>query len=170
MSNVIIGIIGVILFIGLALAGANFLGPRFTGASADSKASIMISRVGDAAVAMGVYQAKEGTPPGGTLDFLSPRYLKSIPENPVSGGAAIDARTAAGAYGGSAVAVIATMPVNSVNGKVCATIASRSGLGVQADGSAPSAATLPSYPQGCWQLAGTWGSLTGPVYVVYKRI
>jgi hypothetical protein len=39
MSNVVIGIIGVILFIGLALAGALFLGPHFQSVRADSDAS-----------------------------------------------------------------------------------------------------------------------------------
>ena len=42
MSNVLIGIIGVILFIGLALAGALFLGPRFQAATISSKASATV--------------------------------------------------------------------------------------------------------------------------------
>jgi len=42
MSNVLIGIIGVILFIGLALAGALFLGPRFQESTNNSRGSAVI--------------------------------------------------------------------------------------------------------------------------------
>src|SRR3546814_18434685 len=41
MSNVLLGIIGVILFIGLALAGALFLGEEFQKASQRNKAMLL---------------------------------------------------------------------------------------------------------------------------------
>lgn len=53
MSNVLMGIIGVTLFIGLALAGALFLGPRFSAAQASSEASgymLQLKQITDAAV------------------------------------------------------------------------------------------------------------------------
>ena len=53
MSSVIIGIIGVVLFIGLAVAGALFLGPRFNAAQASSEASaymLQLKQITDAAV------------------------------------------------------------------------------------------------------------------------
>ena len=63
MSNVLIGIIGVILFIGLALAGALFLGPRFQQSTNNSKASASVqavSQVGNAANMANVQKRHDG--------------------------------------------------------------------------------------------------------------
>jgi hypothetical protein len=62
MSNVLIGIIGVILFIGLALAGALFLGPRFQESSATSKAAAAHQAMAQVVQASNLYQVQEGTP------------------------------------------------------------------------------------------------------------
>jgi len=85
MSNVLIGIIGVILFIGLALAGALFLGPRFQESTNNSKASAAVQAVSQAASALNMYRAQEGRQyTQYTLDDLkTANYLKSIPVNPV---------------------------------------------------------------------------------------
>ncbi len=62
MSNVLIGIIGVILFIGLALAGALFLGPRFQEATTNSKAAASVQIMKQIADAANLYTVQEGTP------------------------------------------------------------------------------------------------------------
>ncbi len=85
MSNVLIGIIGVILFIGLALAGALFLGPRFQQSVAQSKASAVSGQVAQVASAVAlrglttgsVQKAREETLPVVVADG----YLKSMPVN-----------------------------------------------------------------------------------------
>jgi hypothetical protein len=92
MSNVLIGIIGVILFIGLALAGALILGDDFRTASASSKASAATAQLQQLAAAINMYQLKTGRTltaleyrdNGQTL--LVPRFLKSMPVNPAGGG------------------------------------------------------------------------------------
>jgi len=79
MSNVLIGIIGVILFIGLALAGALFLGPRFQESTNNSKASAQVAAMHQIANAANMYQVNEGKQ---TLDInvlKSGGYLKSVP-------------------------------------------------------------------------------------------
>ena len=63
MSNVLIGIIGVILFIGLALAGALFLGPRFQESTNNSRASAAVQAVAQVASAANMYRVQEGTAP-----------------------------------------------------------------------------------------------------------
>ena len=60
MSNVLIGIIGVILFIGLALAGALFLGPRFQESRNNSTASAQVAGMKQVADAIGLYRLNEG--------------------------------------------------------------------------------------------------------------
>jgi type II secretory pathway pseudopilin PulG len=81
MSNVLIGIIGVILFIGLALAGALFLGPRFQEATQNSKASAVVQATKQVADAANLYRIQEGTSLGTTeLSLLQSRgYVKSVP-------------------------------------------------------------------------------------------
>lgn len=60
MSNVLIGIIGVILFIGLALAGALFLGPRFQEATITSKSSAVVQALTQVTHAASLYEVQEG--------------------------------------------------------------------------------------------------------------
>ena len=80
MSNVLIGIIGVILFIGLALAGAMILGDDFRSANVSSKATAHITRIQQVIAAAHMYQLKTGSqiPSTGSIAFLSPRFLKPI--------------------------------------------------------------------------------------------
>ena len=81
MSNVLIGIIGVILFIGLALAGALFLGPRFQESTNTSKAAANVQAAQQITNAIDMYRIQEGKPidlsyyPGN----LEGTYLKSMP-------------------------------------------------------------------------------------------
>lgn len=96
MSNVLIGIIGVILFIGLALAGALILGDDFKSASSDAKAAAVQSQMQQFAQAIAMYSLKTGRPMM-SMDpqsLLVPRFLKNIPVNPVvpaNGAGMIDA-------------------------------------------------------------------------------
>jgi hypothetical protein len=89
MSNVLIGIIGVILFIGLALAGALFLGPRFQQATNNSKASASVQVVSQIVNAIEMYRVQEGNSyPAENItasSALIPGYLKSVPVNPMTG-------------------------------------------------------------------------------------
>ena len=85
MSNVLIGIIGVILFIGLALAGALFLGPRFQQSVAQSKASAISGQVSQVASAIALRGLNTGTVQTSyqqtVTDVASEGYLKSVPVN-----------------------------------------------------------------------------------------
>ncbi len=90
MSNVLIGIIGVILFIGLALAGALFLGPRFQESTNNAKAAAISTAMKQVADATAMYELDTGTQLKALADnmlvpFLAPGYLKTIPVNPHSG-------------------------------------------------------------------------------------
>lgn len=83
MSNVLIGIIGVILFIGLALAGALFLGPRFQESTNNSRASAIIQRISQTASAANMYEVQEGSriagDTAGITTLVSKGYMKSAP-------------------------------------------------------------------------------------------
>ncbi len=84
MSNVLIGIIGVILFIGLALAGALFLGPRFQEANNSSKAAAVMQANQQVANAHDLYRLTQGD---GLLvqdmdKLVTTGFLKSLPRIP----------------------------------------------------------------------------------------
>jgi hypothetical protein len=85
VSNVLIGIIGVILFIGLALAGALFLGPRFQESTLNSKASATIQRVSQLGHATNLYEVQEGVKfmpsTGMPWQAMVPGYIKALPKD-----------------------------------------------------------------------------------------
>jgi hypothetical protein len=88
MSNVLIGIIGVILFIGLALAGALFLGPRFQEAAANSDAAAATSTIQQIQSAYALKSVETGVDRYvmGVVDNMDPDYMKSQPINPTKAG------------------------------------------------------------------------------------
>lgn len=87
MSNVLIGIIGVILFIGLALAGALFLGPRFQEATTNSTASAQVQAIRQIAEATNMYRVQEGSDTADIDLLVSKGYLKARPSDPTGVGA-----------------------------------------------------------------------------------
>jgi hypothetical protein len=90
MSNVLIGIIGVILFIGLALAGALILGDDFKSASNDSQAAALVSQMQQTMNALDMWKLKTGksTIQNSDTSFLVPRFLKTKAINPTTNGRA----------------------------------------------------------------------------------
>ncbi len=84
MANVLIGIIGVILFIGLALAGALFLGDQFKKTTSQNDAAILIGQIQQMGQALEMYKLKTGNSVvnNQTVDFLVPRFLKKVPVSP----------------------------------------------------------------------------------------
>ena len=87
MSNVIIGIIGVILFIGLALAGATYFGPRVTQSTSQAQAGQVMSQLVAISNAVKVrdQERQMATTGGFNLDYLAPDYLGDAPSNPTEG-------------------------------------------------------------------------------------
>ncbi len=84
MSNVLIGIIGVILFIGLALAGALFLGPRFQESTQNSQAASIMSslkQVTDAAELRLLDLGVQTTPATDASFLTTGGYLRTAPIN-----------------------------------------------------------------------------------------
>ena len=90
MSNVLIGIIGVILFIGLALAGALILGDDFKSASSSTQAAAAASQLQQVRAAAEMWKLKTGqsTILNQDTSFLVPRFLKVRAQNPTKLGMA----------------------------------------------------------------------------------
>ena len=163
MSNVLIGIIGVILFIGLALAGALFLGPRFQESTNNSKASAAVQAVAQISSAANMANVQGGTsvPAGATaLDTTGVNslqangFLKSVPSNPTTAGLAPIFVSTAGAVTGDAGYVVMQLGDNDT--KICNAIARQSGQTTSDTTPAVTAANaLPASPSGCFTYSGT---------------
>jgi hypothetical protein len=100
MSNVLIGIIGVILFIGLALAGALILGDDFRTASSSAQAAAVVSQIQQTQSAIEMWRLKTGQQTVYTQDttFLVPRFLKTPALNPTTFGRNNPGRYSAGVH------------------------------------------------------------------------
>ena len=172
MSNVLIGIIGVILFIGLALAGALFLGPRFQESTNSSRASAAVQAVSQVANASVMKTIQEGSPVmAGTSvsDLVGGGFLKSEPGNPTGS----EAMQIFGALGeGGAANVKAGMVVMRMVGNaesVCSAISKQtSGSGYA---TVNDAGQFPSGQAGCFRTgSSSVFSLTANNFYAFARI
>jgi hypothetical protein len=172
MSNVLIGIIGVILFIGLALAGATFLGPRFQQSTNMSKAAAVVAGMSQMADAAKLRKVSTGRSyPAGSADALiAEGYLKSRPLNPLGDtNSFFDFRDANGTYSGSARYAIAGLDRNNVvHVDTCKEINRQSRVGA-ADGTPPTLSAGPTFRQGCFYNSGGWGGLPD-ILLVIRRV
>lgn len=87
LSNVLIGIVGVVLFMGLAIGSAVFLGPKFEEAQAQSLASNAVQSVTTVASAVTNFHMSTGYTYGAGLEnaqkIVTAGVLRSVPANPV---------------------------------------------------------------------------------------
>jgi hypothetical protein len=130
---VLIGIIGVILFIGLALAGALILGDDFTSASASSKAAAMTAQIQQVAAAINMYNLKTGTTmtpaqyASSAQTLLVPRFLKTMPVNVSGGGLQVQDSNGNNASSNRAFIVAADLPRVASSKAICQAAAESAG-------------------------------------------
>ncbi len=175
MSNVLIGIIGVILFIGLALAGAMFLGPRFQQTTSDSKASAMVQQASQVARANQLYRVDNGTysPAGASTPLVSAGYLKVLPVNPMNPTWGYNSLDADGDYVGNPAYIIAGIDVDGtqVGRDVCNSMGRQSGQALDAQGNVSVVTSLSQLKadSGCLYITQTVGKI-GPGRYAFSRI
>jgi len=184
MSNVLIGIIGVILFIGLALAGALILGEDFKSSKATTEAAATMQQMAQVSAAYDMYRLKMGSAPTINFQFahlagrqvigtLIPRFLKTQPITQRAEGTYnwffVDEN---GGYSPQPKLLMFNLVEAPGTSDLCDAIAEQAGMS-GADGKAQ---TLPKPPldrqQGCYRFEGGWGfplGLTGN-YHVFRRI
>lgn len=132
MSNVLIGIIGVILFIGLALAGALILGDDFRSANAESKAAATSALMAQAAQAVNMYQLKTGriltsAYAGDYAVQIGTRFIKSTPVNPVNGNGFLVVNQGGGHDAGPAIQLYTSLGNDAYAKSVCVAIEANAG-------------------------------------------
>jgi len=181
VSNVLIGIIGVILFIGLALAGALFLGPRFQAATIDSKAAAAVQGMQQLAHAMTLMRINEGKAYDANLSLLpgtnpetspvSRGYLKTLPKSPVNSAYdpfMVDATS--NRSGEPKFSVITLSPSGDTVGEsVCLNIVRRTGQDPEAT-VVPALSAIPDKPVGCIRLVGGDLLMSPGYFYVFARM
>jgi hypothetical protein len=172
MSNVLIGIIGVILFIGLALAGALILGDDFKSANSDSKAAAVMSTLGQIAAGANMSTLKTGVPySSDTVTPLMPRFVKSVPSG-IGESYPFGFRTASGPLSPGPMAFALTAwAADSTEGRyVCSSIAQTYGVVLDATGEPPRAPAPTGGVSGCIKLNADWGGVRPGTYVAWVRL
>lgn len=162
MSNVLIGIIGVILFIGLALAGALFLGARFQDTKSTSTAAAAVQAVTQITNAIGYFNADTASRAQAGIDpasLVAGRYLKAVPTNPGGPDAILVMSRDGEASGKDAALVVAKLSTIAAL-KTCGAIVRQTANGTDSIGTdgfvtATTAAQLPTGPAGCFRVGAT---------------
>ncbi len=177
MSNVLIGIIGVILFIGLALAGALFLGERFAQSRNTSVASAAVQSVAQIANAINLYNAENGAPLRAGEDPLmltqaGARYLKALPINPTGSDAAVILTVDGNGSGGEGRLV--TMRLSGADLDVCRAIARQTSTGLDTIGQSgvtevSVGSDIPKGPAGCFMAKAAFGAFGAGSYHAFAR-
>jgi len=169
MSNVLIGIVGVILFIGLALAGASFFGPITSDSIAQAKANTVINALGSTASAISIRnrELEMATGASANADFLSPDYIDEAPRNPVSGSSVALTSSSGSTTSGPARYVVTGLGTDRQAVDVCRFVNSAAGNG---DAPGDVSVLVADRSSGC----GVKASLIGPYgpgeYVAYQKI
>jgi hypothetical protein len=170
MSNVLIGIIGVILFIGLALAGALFLGRQFQSVSTQKDASAAMATVNQVAQAIYLANSDRGgpvVPANGMNALIADGYLKAAPSNPVWSGNGPELMNDFSQQTGQAKLVI--MKLGPQGREACAHIARQ--VRQPANDVAVGINYIPAQQHGCYRAAANGGTMiTAGDYVLYARI
>jgi len=172
MSNVLIGVIGVILFVGLALAGALFLGQRFRDSTNGNKAATVQAQLKQVTDAASMARLKTGRPvlvgEVGIYSPLMPRFLKTPPSNPVRPGASFFLIDEDGGQtaGGEAATAVAYLNRDEVSRTICENVdrsAGRTRPGQAFDASTKSFAAA--------SIVGTTGCMwNGSAFIVFHRL
>lgn len=183
MSSVLIGIIGITLFVGLALAGALFLGPRFQDAQDNASASAFVAGVSDVASAANSFQIANSYTRGPAMsrpaDLMAGGFLKSLPSDPLSrSGYQIEIVDAAGIDEASAADANAWTPrfvIWSLGSSkdICSLIERKLGnIQAQAEVSdvSKSISSFATKSAGCFRSTGDTATTNPDDYVVYSRI
>lgn len=173
MSNVLMGLIGVVLFAGLAMMAASNFGSSFIESSNNGRAVAILSATGQIAQAVTLVRMTDGTTLDASADLeaelVVPRYLKVLPVNPILTVVPPILVTDAGATTGPGTAAI--MDMGGQSRPLCIAIARSSGLIGQNATNLPEAVTIPEHHNGCFKAgAGSSGAFTPGHYYAFTRV
>lgn len=167
MSNVLLGIVGVILFIGLALAGASYFGVLASTSVMEAKAQAPLQALGTVAKAVAVRdrELEAITPSAADASVLVPDYLDELPRNPLNGSSVMLLSRSGTVTGAAAIVAAYVSPgdadmcayMNQVGGSHNASIPNFSGQ-------------FPAHQSGCVKMPSGSGIGDDAGYVAYAWV
>lgn len=174
MSQMLIGILALVLVIGLALAGASYFGDDVLASRAKSRAAAVVSATSQVANAVSVRYAEMGGTVPVTADIsatlVTPGYLQGIPIDPIGSGNSPRLMTASGSAT-SGMAEIAVLDLGADAEPVCVQIGVQAGQLVRGATSPVVATSFPVRESGCFKAgAGAGGDLTVGNFYAFTRI
>lgn len=174
MSQMFIGIIGIVVVIGLAIAGAVYFGDQFQQSKTKSRAAAAVAGTSQVAHAATLAYATDGSVLTAAADvtaqLVTPGYLKSIPSNPVVSANGPKLMTAAGVVA-SGNAEVAVMDLGSAADTVCTQIGIQTGQLTSGSTTSATGTTFPTNVSGCVKAAtGAGAGLTVGNFYAYTRI
>lgn len=182
MSNLLIGIIGVALFIGLAMGAALFVGPQFDEAQTNAQASDTVQAVASVASSVNSYRLATGYSVGpalaSTQALVDAGYLRDVPANTALNGRQPQIVNAAGVDSANSGAPATFSPKYVImslgaNQDLCTLIERK--VGTISSGSTVSATSRAmegavNRQVGCFRIASAATGVASGDYVVYSRI
>lgn len=182
VSNLLIGIIGVALFIGLAMGAALFIGPQFDDAQNNALSSDTVQAVSSVASAVNSYRLATGYSVGPALSsaqaLVSAGYLRDVPQNTALAGRPPQIVNAAGADSANSGASGTFAPkyvIMSIGGlqDLCTLIEKKVGsisTGQTVSATARTMEGAVNRQVGCFRISTGATAVSAGDYVVYSRI
>lgn len=177
MSQMFIGIIGIVVVIGLAIAGAVYFGDQFQQSRTKSRAAAAVAATSQVANAATLLYTNDGIQPVAAANvnaLVNGGYLTSAPTNPIVPTNPPRLVTAGGlATGPAQVAVLDLGPgaAGSSADLTCQQIAIQTGQAQPGDATPTAAAALPINVSGCFRaVTGAGAGLTVGNHYAYTRI
>jgi hypothetical protein len=166
MANVLLGIVGIVLFIGLSLAGASYFGPLTSDALTEARASGLIQILSTTAKAVNVRNREQETMTASSANSseLTPDFLDETPVNPVTAGPVLLVTDAGVSSSGVARFVASKLPTDQAD--MCSYI-NRQGGG---SATVPSVTTIPQQVTGCARANAAMGAFATGDYIAYMSI
>ena len=175
MTTIILTIVGILLAAVAALMVLWFGGEAFDRGTVRADAATVASNLTQIQSAVQLYELQSGLrAQPGSVSYLLPFYLGSMPQSPAGVDWYYDARMADSSQpktaSGGLDLIVAGLPKDKYGTALCTAIA-RQYHTLGPDGLpqvTSSASTLPRSPLGCFD-ARNWGEITG-VFVTYARV
>lgn len=173
MSQMFIGIIGIIVVVGLALAGAIFFGEQFQQSRSRARAAAALAVTSEIAFAAEAALAAEGgrilAGADITAQLVTPGYLKAVPVNPLIEANVPRLMSETGLLTGRADAAV--IDLGSGAEVVCRQVGIQSGQLLASATVAATSINIPNSNSGCFRaLSGGGAGLTAGNHYAYTRI
>ncbi len=171
MSNILIGIIGVILFIGIALAGSLILGQDFLTASSAGKSAGLLSITDQVVRARQMFEIRTG------LEYhdefatpLAPRFITHLPVNPTNAANPFHFLDKHGRSEGRQVILVTAIGANMPN-LTCLAVAEQANQDISS-GEPPTIKRIADLetPFGCFRAKAQIGEIRTDRFYVYRLL